>query len=122
MNTRFDLDPKIVVDQTAKKCNEYLRHLRQDIMYTLDALSQWYIHPELFTKRPRSIAEIYKICMLLHQRELMHYSTVRVIHTPNIGYFLVYGDILDADVTDGNGTGPFKSEDEAQQWFLNGGR
>lgn len=104
---RYDLDPVLVGEQVRKKIQEY-----EDLRVRLLKNEQ---------ERQKRGRPPYANQMIDEwiAKERTHYATVRVLHVPR-GYLLVYGEQLDTAAAEG--TGPFKTLEEAKRWFLNGGR
>lgn len=69
---------------------------------------------------PSSQEELDRIHHDMVARQRDHYSTARVIERSPRDFLLVYGDVADGDAA--AGTGPFPTLEQAQSWFLNGGR
>ncbi len=129
-NIRHDLDPRRVRAQIQSKIQELRAHQTRGVNRTRlnlkdyerslasgnpSHLQEWSTKPD-----PEGVVRYYECAI---QREAEEYARVRVIELLLDGeprFILVYGDACDATVT--QGTGPFKTLDEAQQWFFNGGR
>lgn len=106
-NVRYNIDQRLVTRQIKKKVAELER-------YRIKAKSY------ASANRIDDIDAMYDKWI---KQEREHYAKVRIIrlaNTPKVSYVLVYGDVVDAEVT--SGTGPFDTLSKARAWFLRGGR
>lgn len=130
MNIRHNINPAVVEAEITRKVLKYesLLELRKAdaeqllAQYQADLIagrhhSRWSRRPD----DPETVVTTYNGAI---EHERAYYSTVRVIELPygDKRFLLVYGDINDQEVGLGSGTGPFSSLEDAQGWFIRGGR
>ena len=129
-NIRHNLDPFLVMDQInheiARNHESFAARkaeaARMNAEYAADVANgnskkKW-AHP------PMDPAQYDSHQSSADQRARTVHSTVRVIELPVKGkrFILVYGDADDATVTLAHGVGPFKTFQNAADFFLKGGR
>lgn len=127
VNTRHDIDPRLVTEQVAHKIAQHERHREESNKQQHDLVALYTQHKaegttaRHWTREPKTdwVNPMYDSWI---EREREYYAKVRVIELPQPGkrFILVYGDVDDATVTEG--TGPLDTFDQAQGWFLRGGR
>lgn len=126
-NIRHNLDPALVQAQIDKKVCEHIQHRNSAVEYAKKRCEE-YTNATQEERQARWISppESHEIIEAIYnkwiEREKNHYTFVRVIELPKKGnrFILVYGDADDATVK--SGTGPFKTCQEAMDWFLKSGR
>jgi hypothetical protein len=126
MNIRYEIDQtlvKAVIDKRLVELEQLRIRFKKEAQDTLEsyerssdkARSRW-------PRKPEGAGYVDPMIDEWIDRELNHYSKVRIIELSQEGkrFVLVYGDADDSTVS--HGTGPFKSYEEAAKWFLNSGR
>lgn len=121
-NIRHEIDPDLVRAQIASKIAD---HERKRVIFTEEhtrAVAAYEAAAVWRGFKPEGPEHVDPMIDRWIDREREHYALVRVIELPQKGprFILVYGDADDATVE--SGTGPFKTLDEAKDWFLGGGR
>lgn len=114
MRKIYQLDPELVARSLTENIN-YAEHRRdQDIAYWMKARPEGDCDREQHTKdaQERYEEHVYE--------ELAYYALVRIVMIGPKRFILVYGDEDNATVT--RGTGPFKTLEQASNWFLKQGR
>ena len=124
MNIRHEIDQGLVQVQIDKQIAEHEQLRIKFKKQAQDTLDSYEIDTNkgLWSKEPEGPGYVDPMIDSWIDRELNHYSKVRVIELSQEGkrFVLVYGD--EDDLTVAHGTGPFESYEVAAKWFLNSGR
>ena len=118
-NVRHNISHRLVTKQIKKKVAEYEHHRAEAKTQAIHSRYAYARNPNWFTRKPQSDKEIDAMYDEWIKKEREYYAKVRIVHI-DIGYVLVYGDRVDAEVIDG--TGPFENIFKARSWFFSGGR